>query len=270
MRSAAFILTFGFIAAILVSGCDSVDVAGSGRFVRPTVSVYFVNGTEAGFGKSQASFDVILNVVTISGQDYSPDSVRVDDAVETEVTFDLVLPPDSVYGFRVVFRQDGRLAGEGGVLQLVTEETSQINIPVVSAGDEPWFAILPSMVDMRTASASDSVSLQMRYYGDARNVAGLAARFDVNGPHPVSMNFQGVVFDTLSSSQVSLAWQFDEPVSGVTDVGIIRVPLSQIAEFCLGTPSDTQALPSVETRIVNQEGEITIIGGSGACIDVKE
>lgn len=263
MKTAAYILTFGFIATILVSGCDSVDIADSERFVHPTVSVYFVNEEGGGLRKNQAILDVELVVTTVSGQDFSPDPVEVNDTIESQVTFDLVLPPDSVYGFLVRFVdvENDRLVGEGGVLQLITEESAQVMIPVVLIGDEPRFAVLPSVIDVPTSS--DPVSLQMIFYGGSRSVSGLATRVNVTGPNPVAVDFQGVDLIETSGNQVSLAWQFGDPISVVDDtVGTIRVPLSLTAQFCL-------EISSGDARIVNREGEITVIGASGACVDVK-
>lgn len=261
MRTGAYILAFGLMAVILVSGCDSVGIVDSERHVHPTVSVYFVNGADAGLGKNMATLDVELIVTTLSGQDYSPDPVSVNDAVESQVTFDLVLPPDSVFAFRVRFEEDSRLVGEGAVLQLITEESSEIRIPVVSTDNEPWFAILPSVIDVPIAAGS--ISLQMIFYGGSHSVAGLAARLTATGPNPVAVEFQGGAIVEPAGNPVSIAWQYAPPVSVVEEtVGTIKVPLSQAAEFCLEiSPGDT--------RIVNREGEITIIGGSGACIDVN-
>lgn len=263
MRAAAVILCLSLCAAMFVVGCDSLGVTtpDSSGFVHPKVSVHYVNGTDAEIHKAQGLINVELIVTTVSGQDYSPAPVIVDDTIEDEVVFDLVLPADSVYSFRVRFVENGQLVGEGGVLQLITEESVEVDIPVVSTGDEPMFALVPSLV--MTKPISGSIDLVMRYYGDSNGIAGLAVRFSLTGPTPVAIEFEGADIEESSGNQVSLAWQFGQPISGINDVGTIKVPLSGVAEFCL-------ELGLEDTRIVNRDGEITIIGGSGACIDVKQ
>jgi hypothetical protein len=259
MRTSVVIASLACVA--LLSGCDSAELYDQERFVRPTVSVYFVNGSGSSVNKNQALVDVELIVTTISGQDYSPDKVTVDNATQSTVTFDLVLPPDSVYGFRVRISENDQLTGEGGVLQLVTEESSQINIPVVSLTTGPWLAVVPSLVNI--PAGPGQIDLIMRYYGSTDDVAGIATRINVTGADPVPVDFVGADIIQIEGNETSLSWYVDTIASDFLDLGMITVPRSQSSEFCL-------EIPLGDARIVNSAGEITIIEGSGACVNVSQ
>ena len=251
--------------ATIVSSCDSNGVLDEAQdWIRPTITVHFVGDDDAAFGKNQAILDVQLIVTTIYGTDYSPDPVRVDNTVDDQVTFEVVLPPDSVYAFRVRFLDNGQLVGEGGVLEFISEETSQVNIPVVPTGDGSRIGVIPSILQIKTASTS--VTLTIRYYGDDHGVAGIATRFAVTGANPVPVEFEPVESENpfileIDGTNASLAWQFADPVSGINDIGTIRVPLSESADFCIEIASD-------DARTVDRGGDITIISGTGACIEI--
>lgn len=254
-------IALAIIIAFGLAGCDSVDVSdGQDGFVRPTVTVHFVNGAGRSASKADAILDVTLVVTTLSGTDYSPEPVRVDDSIEDEVRFDLVVPPDSAYQFRVRFEESGQLIGEGGLIQTITELTTQVDIPVLTARDEPWLGIIPSDVDMGVRSGT--VDLILRYYGGSTGIAGLAAEITQTGSDPADIEFLNIDVVETSGASTALAWRFNAPYpTGVIDMGLIRVPVSSPAEFCLEmNPGDAKS--------VNSEGTIIPVGASGSCVNV--
>ena len=264
MKLRALISQLSLAGLLMVAGCDSVDVSDRhDNSIRPSISVHFVNGTESGGAKSAAILDVELVVTTLSGADYSPEPVQVDNVFESEVVFDLVLPADSVYAFLVRFvDQNDQLVGEGGALQLISETSTQVEIPVVTTGSDPWLAIVPAEIDVPTGSGT--LGLTMRYYGGSEGIAGLAAQLSETGPSPIAVEYVDVDLVEVNGSEISLGWAFSAPLpNGVLDVGEIEVPTTSASNFCLEmNPGDA--------KTVNAEGVITPIGASGVCIHVRD
>lgn len=261
MRQMAIIASLCLALSVVGIGCDGAGVSDEEvQFVRPTVTVHYVNARYDVAPKGQAVVRVELTVTSASGQDFSPDPIEVDDAVDSEARFELFLPPDSEFIFQVLLTQNTELVAEGSVIQFITEASSRIDIPVISTVGERWFVILPSDVDTRTST--DSLDLTMRYYGDEQQIVGLAARLAVNGPDPAPVRFVDVDRIVENDTETSLGWQFGSPVMGTQDLGTIRVPLAEASDFCLDVEEG-------DFKVVNRDGVIAVIGASGACVNVE-
>jgi hypothetical protein len=259
------------IAAGLVlstTGCDSVEISDdSPDLVRPSISVHFANGASI-LPKTMADVTVSLKVSNLSGDDFSPAPITVDDEVVTEVRFELLLLPDSVYWFEVEFTQGELVVGEGATVQLVTEEAAQVEIQAVAIGASQWFALVPAEVEVPVSS--DSLDIVMKYYGDGNPVSGLAAMLSATNGVGVRYLKEGTGGDACplagppapieEGEVVSLGWQFSTPcTAAVVELGSIRVPLT--TEFCLDAAT-------FDVRTVDPAGEIRLIESSGACINV--
>lgn len=247
--------------AIFAAGCDTVEVTETdGTLIHPTVSVTFVNG-DAAASKApggQAIIDVALTVTSSSGVDYSPDPLQVDDTSDDEATFELNLPADSVFSFTASLTRNGELVAEGRVIQLVSEESAVVTLPVVIATGDPFFAVIPSRIE--TGIRAGTMDLEMKLYGSRTGIVGLALKLSQTGSNPADFSFDGVDIVESEGDVTSLAWQFGQ--GGATlDLGTIEVAVDETADFCLEVEAG-------DVRVVNANGQISLIGGTGACVHV--
>lgn len=253
------------VLALTLVGCDG---GLTNDWAQPRISVHLVNPGDTIFAKSAAPLTVSLSVMTLAGNDFSPPDQIVDNAVDSEVTFEVTVPPDSVYSFRVEFRDGGgTLVGEGAVITEVVNETAQVVIPVVVAnGNQPMIALIPSGV--RSPVHSGNLDLAIRFYGTAASLSGVAAVFSIQGQGPESISVEAgpnVVLSVVEQSDgaLSVGWQFNTPTSGNVDLGRIVIPFDRASDFCL-------EIAAGNARTVTPAGAITKIPATGACIEIGQ
>jgi hypothetical protein len=263
MRKWISVISLSVALAIVIAGCDSVDTTGTDDvMVHPTVSVSFVNAGHSASKdlQGQAIINVELTVTSSAGVDYSPDPVQVDDTSDDQASFELSLPPDSVFSFEARLTRNDELIAEGRVVQLISEESSEVTLPVVVANGEPYFALIPSRLEMGIRAGT--MELEMKLYGSKTGIVGLAVKMNRTGNDPADFSVDGVDIVESEGDLTSLAWQFGQ--GGATlDLGTIEIPVDEAAEFCLDVGAD-------DVRLVNSNGQISLIGGSGACIHVTQ
>lgn len=243
-----------------LAGCDTADVA---EWAAPQVRVTFAN-PHAPTGKSAALLRVALVVRSSGGRDFSPEPITVDNSSTSKVTFDVSIPPDSVYAFTVRFTDSGNLVGEGATLQQVTLQTTVVDITVLEpSSSTPTVAFIPSQVS--TSTGSGNIQVTLRYYGSSQPKAGIAALLDVTGSTPRPFTLEGPDpgsgINFVEGTQLNAAWQFADDIEGVQDIGSLTISRGQAANFCLQAEEDN-------VRVVDRSGNITSAAFLGTCITV--
>lgn len=246
------------LAATLLTGCDQADVS---EWASPQIRVS-LSDEFAAAGKSATVLDVVLEVKTLGGRDFSPEPITVDNATTSQVAFEVSVPADSTYIFSVRFTSSGNLVGEGATLSEVTLETTVVDITVLKANtSEPFIAFVPS--EISTSVGSGSIAVAVRYYGVGRQTAGIAALLDVTGPTPRPFTIEGAELGFEDGGQFDAGWRFSPDVEGVQDIGTLRFSRGQSANFCVDAQADN-------VRLVDRDGKITTSPLHGVCITISQ
>jgi hypothetical protein len=245
------------LGTLLLPACDEGELT---EWVSPRVLVSLTDGIDDALSKSSAILTVELEVLSEGGSDFSPEPVTVDNNTTNQVAFEISIPADAVYSFLVRFSNSGTLVGEGATVQEVTLETTVVDIDVLTrSASTPSLGFLPSQVN--TSTGSGNIEITVRYYGAGTPVAGIAALFDITGSTPRAFTLDGPDFSLVEGRELNAAWQFGQDVQGVRDIGTLRVPRNQTADFCLEATTEN-------IRVVDRAGAITTAGLLGTCIEV--
>jgi len=251
-----------FLVVTVLAGCDTAEVA---DWAAPRIQVTFVNPS-APAGKSSTILQASLEVRSRGGRDFSPEPVSVDNSNTSKVTFEVSVPPDSIYAFTVRFTSSGGLVGEGATYQEVTLETTVVDITVLEpSASAPTIAFIPSQV--RTSTGGGNIEITLRYYGSNQPKAGIAALLDVTGASPKPFTLSGPNPDSginfVDGNRLNAAWQFSEDIQGVQDIGTLSLSRAQTADFCLEADENN-------VRVVDRSGNITAAAFLGTCIRVTQ
>jgi hypothetical protein len=251
-------LTLLFVAAIWVSACDSVELEDTAS---PQIRIVFADHAQAArAAKMSTVWDVRLSVVSTGGVDYSPDPVRINDAVNDEAVFMVELPADSVYAFSVVYSRSGIETAVGAVTELVERSTSDITIPVVYRdGSIPSLTLLPSRV--RIPRTPGTVQLDMMYFGRLEPVVGLASRLRVSGTSASALTVDGPDITLDSENIIEAAWRFTDAVVGAQRIGTLTAPTTSEGTICVSVNAG-------DTRTVAPNGTVSPIASNQACVEV--
>lgn len=234
-----FFLSAWFAVALMASGCDMQNMGGRSVTVRPKLQIDFVEPRmldaspwqHDALSKTQAIWTVKLTVISKGGRDYSPQqAITADNTTQNEVFFDLQLPLDSTFTFRVEYSQNGQLRARGQTLQRITRDNFIVYMRAAFLPENsttPVVGFGPSIVSVKANNGELKMALMID--GTTEVIKAVAGKLNITGIDPTRIRFKNAL--TIRQNYgVDLAWAYPTGRRAPFVLDTLFVPLNTPAD----------------------------------------
>ncbi|HRK73695.1 MAG TPA: hypothetical protein PLL64_05435 [Rhodothermales bacterium] len=223
----------------MASGCD-VHPVEADTTIRPKLQIGFVtprmlDGSSLPvevYAKTEAIWTVKLTITSKGGRDYSPkEAITADNTTQDEVFFDLQLPLDSTFTFRVEYSQNGRTRAHGQTVQRISRDNYTVYMQAVFIPENnttPIVGFGPSIVSVKSNSGELKMALMID--GTSDIIKAIAGKMNISGIDPSRIRFKNAL-TVRQGYGVDVAWAFPSGKRAPFVLDTLYVPLDTPADI---------------------------------------
>jgi len=270
------IISITLLACLVFAGCDSNSLESD--LLEPAIQIQLIDLREGVSDSNKGNLDrsavkevwnVKLDVTNLeSNQVFSPPSVSADNSQSSEVRFNLALPPDSLYEFKVTFSQGGQSSGRGLVHHFISESTSSVTVPAyIFDATTPALVFEPSLisrpVNSDISARNESNVINMVYLGVDKPAEGLAAVLDVTGIAEDDLAVEGPTL-FAETGRLNLLWNWATSPAGSSgrSAGSLTFSNASTNSFCVEVEAGDARAVHADASISKQSVK------SEACVEI--